>query len=136
MTTKSEPDYCSECGRLIKTYRRLVNKTMVRALLKMYELGGTKEFVHTPTRISVNGGDISKMEIWGLIERSPTEREDHGRDGWWRVTTFGRSFLRGEVTISKYAEIYLGVFQQFSGPQVSVSDCYKEFFDLRKLMNE
>jgi hypothetical protein len=53
---------CPCCTQLAKTYRRRIHATLAKALITMYQHGGTKQFVHalrcpvTPTRSASSPG--------------------------------------------------------------------------------
>ena len=126
---------CPCCTQYTRVYARNINKRMVQAMLNLYMHGGTSEFGHLPD-MDPSKGDAAKLVYWGLIEEENLQREDGGRAGWWRVTTYGESFLKGHVRLPKYARIFDGRLLGLDGTEtVMVDDCWGELFDLRKLMD-
>ena len=125
-------EHCPCCTQFAKVYKRKINSGMVRALINLYA-AGEGEFHHLPP-IDPSHGDAAKLVYWSLIEEEPTVREDGGRAGWWRITPQGVSFLRGRVTVTKYARIYDSRLLGFCGDTVGVRDSLGTKFRLDDLM--
>jgi hypothetical protein len=116
--------HCPACEQFAKVYRRQIYAGMVRALVLMYREGdfGRRLYVHVPSIDPARGGDVAKLEFWGLIEEERAKREDGGRAGYWRVTRRGEDGLQRKTTVPKYARIYDGRLLSLTGVAVSVDD--------------
>lgn len=127
---------CPCCKQFAKIYRRKVNSAQVQAAIALWRAAG-REFAHLPSldkRFAGNGGDISKLRYWGLVEEERTLRPDGGRAGIWRMTHRGELFVRGIIMVKKYAHIYDGRCLKLSGELVDVRECLGEKFDYAELM--
>lgn len=122
---------CPCCEQYARIYKRKLNKTMVKALGRVYRATAAgRGFTHGPTVLKgsgVFGGDLGKLAYFGLVEEEAGRREDGGRKGWWRVTNKGRAFIQGHLALPKYAHIYDGRVLGFSGDPVEVADVAPRF---------
>ncbi len=92
---------CPTCGAIEQNYRYGFATRYAYALKALYLEGEPRKI--SQLNITKSQKDhFHLMEYWGmgLIEREP------GKDHHWRVTDFGKRFLRGEVKIPKYIWIY------------------------------
>ena len=129
---------CPACFQFAKIYRRPVNSSMARGLIATYRAFG-REFGYLQDVRRANGEtdnrEESKLRYWGLLEEEPTRRPDGGRAGWWRVTQHGEQWIRGEVVIPKYAEIYNGECLGLIGEPTTIRQALGKKFDLAELMD-
>lgn len=131
---------CPCCGQLVKLYPRPIHKTMARGLIMMYRAAPVGEWVYMPDVLRPlgrsRGGDEAKLAYWGLIEHDDGVREDGSkRTGWWRVTEKGRLFVRGAVSVPKFARVFNGRCLRFDGEQVHIWDALQSLFDYNELMH-
>lgn len=124
---------CPCCGQHARLYARTIHSTMARELIHIYRTQGTGWF-HLPTVIGHNGGDITKVRYWGLLQEDEARREDGGRAGHWRMTGLGVDFVKGQVSVPKHAHVYNGKLLGLSGDQVRITDCLGKKFDYATLM--
>jgi len=127
---------CPCCHQFTKVYRRKINAAMARALFLMWDEGGRERrlYVHVPSIDPTRGGDVAKMQFWGLIEEEKGSRVDGGRAGYWKVTQRGEDWLKRRVTVPKYARVYDGHLLNTTGVAVSVDDALGDEFRLDDLM--
>lgn len=125
---------CPCCTQFAKIYRRSITSTSVRGLVALYRAGGTVEFCHWPTVMQRKQADETKLVYWGLVEEAREVRPDGGRAGWWRVTPLGEAWLRGRVTVPKYARIFDSQCLGLEGVAVSAKQALGKRFDLAELM--
>jgi hypothetical protein len=125
---------CPCCDQLAKVYRRQIYSTMVRQIIKLYRAGAATRYVHVPTVIGYNGGDVCKLRYWGLIEEQDETRTDGGRAGNWRLTELGVAWIKGEVTVPKYALIYDGRCLALEGDPVNIQNSLGKKFNYYELM--
>jgi hypothetical protein len=128
--------HCPACDQYAKVYQRPLHAGVGRVLIAMYyEDGDPEGYVYIPSLRGIElGGDTAKARYWGLIEEKPDLRKDGGRAGWWRLTALGRSFVRGTVSIPKYARIYDGRCLTLTGQQVTIREVLGNKFDYDELM--
>lgn len=124
---------CPLCKQLAKVYRRKINKTMAKALVKLYRAGGDRAFVHAPS-LPGDTHEMSQFAFWGLIVEESERREDGGRAGWWMLTGAGVSFVLDQAKVPKYARIYDHRVLNHVGDHVSIIDCLGSPFHYRELM--
>lgn len=126
---------CPGCDQYAKEYRRKITGASVRTLAQMYAAHG-QEFLHLPSLRGVAENGEAKLRYWGLVEDMNAVREDGGHTGFWRVTDKGVAFLRGRITVPKYALIYNGqlVALDDSDGEVTAQQCLGNKFNLAELM--
>lgn len=127
---------CPACDQMAKVYKRPLHSGVARVLIAMYHDDSDPEgWVYIPSLRGIElGGDTAKARYWGLIEERPERRDDGGRAGWWRLTNLGRSFVRGTVSIPKYARIYDGRCLGLKGDPVTIRDVLGQKFNYDDLM--
>lgn len=128
---------CPCCQQFAKRYRRQIYGAMAAGLIVAHQANG-RDWFHLRTATGYAGGDHSKLRYWGLIEEEPGMRPDGGRAGWWRVTPLGVSFVRGRVTVPKYALIYDNRLQRLdsSHGEVGIRDVLGTRFNYDELMSD
>jgi hypothetical protein len=124
---------CPCCGQFAKIYKRTVNSGMARSLITMYKASG-REWQHVPTTTDRASREEGKLAYWGLLEESEEVRTDGGRAGWWRVTEDGEKFVKGCLSIPKYAYVYNGEVVKLGGDKVFITKCLGKGFIYRELM--
>ena len=112
---------CPCCEQTVKIYPRSINSHMIRTLVQLYEQGERKLPQH----------DSSQPHFWGLIKLAESE----GPPAKWVVTEKGIDWLRGRITIPRYALIYNGEVYGWSREQWSVSEAAKKDFDLQEILS-
>ena len=138
---------CPCCSQYVKMYKRTITSSMAYALILIYryfETKPTEEYVHLTNYLNTlnipgavrNTGDISKLRYWGLIEEKPEQREDGSkRAGYWKITEFGRQFVRGEVGVKSHVKIYNSKSLGLVGEPIDIYQALTTKFDYKTLMN-
>lgn len=137
MQRKGQQGNCPCCGRYAKIYKRRLNSTMAKQLIRFYHLGAANEFVHTSKVVAGTGvGDFSKMRIWGLLKPAKIKpKNGSNTSGKWKLTADGVAFVENRRPVRQYAHIYLDELIEFSGDAVSIIDCLKsKGFNYHELM--
>lgn len=126
---------CPCCTRLAKVYdKRKLNSAMAARLIGFYRQFGVGEWFHSPS-FARNDGDTGKLGYWHLVEEERTiRRPDGGRAGYWRVTPTGQAFVRGEITVPKFAVVYDKVVLQLTGEPINIRQALGSKFDYAELM--
>lgn len=127
---------CPCCDQVVKNYQRAFNKEMARfliALARGHEEGA--EAVHAGD-CGFRGGDYAKVMYWSLAENLPSDMAHKNRSGMWVLTEKGVQFLRGDITIPKYAVMFNRKFLRYDGSDIRFSDVWEqdEGFDFQVLM--
>jgi hypothetical protein len=131
---------CLCCGQLAKLYKRPIYSTVAAQLIRFYRHHGQHwgNLPDTPDMLakSSGGGDFAKLRYWGIIEAREDEIRPDGsdRNGWWRVTDIGVSFIKGETKLKKYARVYDGELIDLWGDEASIEDALGKNFVYRELM--
>ena len=131
---------CPTCGQLVKAYRRALTAAGARTLIALHRYaGGQYASIPDLARLRLRdvahqGGYLTLGHYWGLIEEESRVRGDGGRAGWWRLTEFGHNFVTGADSISRYAHVYDGVVQMFSGELVGIRQSLGASFNYDELM--
>lgn len=113
---------CPCCKRRVQVYRRSVTSGMALALLAFLRASderartepGFDGYLHAEDTFkgqrllpSSARGDFAKFRHWGIIEQREGDRDDGSpRNGYWRLTSLGRAFARGEASVPKYVYMY------------------------------
>jgi hypothetical protein len=129
---------CPCCTQFAKVYKRKLNSGQAWALILVYRRVG-REWCHitqVDPSLAGNGGDISKLRYWGLVEEADERREDGGRAGWWRVTGRGERFVLGQIRLPKYVRLYDSQPYGLYGDSISIRDALGSRFDYNELMND
>ena len=127
-------EICPTCQQSIKIYKRKLNKNMARTLIEMYK-AGKYTYHHVPS-LPGDTHEASQLAWWALIISSPRRRSDGGHAGKWKLTSAGRLFVEGRITVESHCEVDRGGEPlELMGKQVKISECLGEPFDLRELMN-
>jgi len=126
---------CPCCTQFVKVYRRSIHASEARALI-LAESAHGGEWFHVPTFADCArlGGSWAMLRRWGLIEENTAPRDDGGRAGYWRITAEGRAFVRGEIKVPKYAQIFDNVLLGHIGEPVSIDDALGSKFDRNELL--
>lgn len=129
---------CPCCRQMAKIYKRKLYAAPARALVMLFRRAG-REPAHITTldrSLAGNGGDISKLRYWGLVEEEPAYRPDGGRAGWWRVTDLGQQWIEGEITVPQFVGVYdtSRIGKPFGTP-VTIQQALGERFNLADLMS-
>ena len=125
---------CPCCGQRAQVYRRSINSGMAHSLVTMYAKAKL-DWINVPLDVGARSREEGKLRYWGLVAEDTDKRLDGGHSGWWRVTELGGRFVREQATVPKYALVYDGVPLGLTGPEVGITDCLGEKFDLRELLN-
>lgn len=127
--------HCPCCGQFSKIYAERPRAGASRAMVTMYNYVRL-DWIHVPSteQLGREGGAIARMRYWGLLEESTEKRADGGNAGWWRVTPKGLAWMRGEITVPKFAILYNARCYGLYGPATSFEDAIDAPFDLAELM--
>jgi len=128
---------CPCCGQHVKLYKRKLNSTMARCLIKMTRLQNGYNHVRDIVKgISDTGtNDFSKLKYWGLIEEMDNNNDNKKTSGYWKLTKKGYLFAKNEIKLPKYAKIYNTKLVGFSKEYTTILDSLGEKFSYLELMN-
>lgn len=127
---------CPCCKQFFKVYKRTINGTMAKTLIRIYNKAkqvGFSTWLHIRRDIN-NGrepaGDYAKLRYWGLIE----ERDGHS--GYWRVTPNGRRFVERDISVPKYALVLSRKCLKLDDTEkITITDALGKKFDLKELLS-
>lgn len=112
---------CPHCGRKDVEYRHHMNKGLLSALRRLYEVAGARPevLIHlADIGLTHNQhANFQKLQYFGLV------RNDGKRSGNWSVTAAGHSFLRLWSAIPAHVWTYRGVKAKYD-PDEEVPSVY------------
>jgi hypothetical protein len=122
---------CPCCGRVGRIYKRSIHATMVRILIRLYTLGGDRDWVSIQTlfpSITHRGGEWSRTKLWGLIES--------GSRGDWRLTSEGVEFVLDRLKVPRRVHVWNNEVIGFDGEMVGAREVVNEHFSYDALMRQ
>jgi hypothetical protein len=137
---------CPCCGQTCKCYRRPMTGTCAAVMIAMDGIARRRyripyPWLHVPTvakhhvRDAADQGGYRNLGFhWGLMEEESVLRPDGGRAGFWRLTPFGREWVRGQEKVPKYAYIYNNHTLAHDGEMLTVWDVLPVRFNYETLM--
>ena len=128
---------CPCCGQFVKLYKRTIYAAVARELINLTRLcEGTTNFYHiTDFQVKrAGGGDLAKMEAWGLVEQQTNHETKKRTSGMWRITPYGRNFVFGLVSVPKYKHFYDGDVYKTSAEHITIRDALGKKFNYSELM--
>lgn len=131
-TRLDDGEQCPLCNQMAKMYKRKINATMARTLIRLHRVAGS-DYAHAPS-LPGDNHEISQLAWWGLVEEDGQPRPDGGRGGHWRVSDKGRAFIFQGLKVPKYAKIYDHKLYGLTGDPVTIQDALGSKFDLQELM--
>lgn len=137
-------DTCPCCQQYTKVYKRKLYSTPTIYLMALYKLMQVEDRYYHLNEVmsSIKNwktynlvSDVGKAELFGLVKRKGNDfMSDKKSTGYWKLTRTGIAFVRGEITIPKYAIVYNGEVYGYEGEQVDVGQCLGDKFSYSELM--
>jgi hypothetical protein len=129
---------CPLCGKLMKNYKRSINRKMVVALVLLYKRNALEKGRWVPVQdiyAPGQGGDYAKLRYWGLVEAGDKRTAHKNSIGYWRITDLGKLFCEEKIKVFKYAVVYANECIGMAGDQVDIVQCNGENFSYPALMS-
>ena len=106
---------------------------MARELLTMYGRYGLAWF--SVKELDLRGGSYAQLRYWKILQHDEVVREDGARgSGNWRVTEKGEAFALNLVAVTKWALVYNGKCEGYTGPRWTIIDALGSDFDYNQIM--
>lgn len=127
---------CPCCTRFAMVYTRTIHSIAARQLIGLYKLDGEKRFVRVKEVLDLLGiqGDLTKAKYWDLITPKTNTDTDKKTSGAWMLTEKGIAWIKNEIRLPKYVEIYDDKILKFSTQTMSIADALGEKFSYAELM--
>lgn len=127
---------CPCCGRYAQIYRRKITSTMAAQIIEFYKAGGADRYVHLSKVVGnrSGAGDFSKLHHWGLIVEMANDDPAKKSSGLWQITHDGVMFLRNNLSVAAWLDIYNGRVVGIADETVKISQCFKQHFHYQELM--
>jgi hypothetical protein len=125
---------CPCCDRKGKINRGKLSQHLALAL-KWIEVHGDPEddgFVDCQGSNQVHllrSKTYSQMKHWDLVEPKA------GRSGFWRVTSKGKEFLLGKITVPQAVYVYNDKVFGFDDKEISFRQCFGRHFNFDEMMS-
>lgn len=134
-----EDAHCPCCNRYAKIYKRRIHMSAARGLIKLYRLGGDKQYVRCSDFIlegQAGPGDTTKMKHWGLVEPQALDENVTNKrtSGMWRLTPDGVRFVRGELRVPSIKVVYDDEVIATDGADISIQEALGDKFNYSELM--
>ncbi len=133
---------CPCCGQFVKLYHRKINSGMAVELITLYKLSKVNEnsfneYFHHSKFATVSGGEISKLEYWGLVYQKAKTTEDTKAktSGFWKITDKGIDFVRNKIEVPEQVSIFDARLYGFSEKMTNIVKSLGSKFDYNELMN-
>ena len=131
---------CPVCDRWGRIYARGINKTMAQSLMWLCQAVKDKDgWVDVPAnapRWLVRSNQLATLRWWSLVERRGNDDPKNKHSGMWRATKLGVDFAHGVKQIPDKVYTYNGEVEVVSQNLIYIAECFKEYFDYEKMMNE
>ena len=126
---------CPCCGKYVKAYKRKLNSGIARSLIIMNQLNAFNgihihiqdEFAKLKLRATTM--DYAYAEKWKLIKADPDN------NGYWTLTTLGKSFVLNQAVLPDYCLVYNGKVYSWSKSFIDIEHALTTSFDYNELMN-
>tara|TARA_B110000467_G_C18072935_1_gene342378 strand:+ start:85 stop:642 length:558 start_codon:yes stop_codon:yes gene_type:complete len=135
---------CVTCGQLAKEYKRKLYSSMALALIYLCRIyRHTDDWVHvndvTKKTLRHNislGGDMAKLEHWGLIYQKTNEDTEKRTSGFWKPTEEGIKFALMDGKVRSHVKFYNGSSNGFAGELIDINQALGEKFSYAELMGD
>lgn len=132
---------CPVCTKHVQVYRRSFHKSMAAGLIHIYKYFDRcpdADSVHVedlmkeiPNIPSGRRGDLSKLMLWGLTERTGSIRCGH-----YKIVDKGISFVEGAIKVPKYVEEFQSKVIRVLEPDISITEALSgSDFSYKELMS-
>ena len=120
---------CPCCRQFVKVYRRKLNSSMARWLIRWHRATEGDCQFHKSSIIHSSSGEWGVLRNWTLIEPN---------DDWsmWRQTEIGRLFVENRAVVPSHAVIYDNRCLRVEGDSISIVRSLGRKFDYNELMGE
>ena len=118
---------CPCCHQTAKRYVRKLNSGLASALCIAYAQFGTNPF-HVPSLRGLPGfSEFSKLRYWALAQQEEEK-------GYWRITSNGRFFAEGYISVPQFAVLFDSELEHLKGENINVREALGDHFDYDQLM--
>lgn len=112
-----QKEFCPCCGQSVSKHKHSLSANMVKILKKAATRFPFVEF-HLQKDIELTHSqyaNFQKLRYWGLADKGDTS-------GHWRITSHGRGFLAGEISLPRWVKTFNNSVVEQSSEYVSVRD--------------
>lgn len=113
--------YCPHCGASMIDYKRGFSKDLARCIYRFSRAGGYKVDVSDLALTNPQYSNFQRLRFWDLAVKEENE-DGSGKGGVWSMTQKGWNFVKGEISIPRYAITYRGNVQRFEGENLFIQD--------------
>lgn len=135
---------CPCCRQFVKLYKRKLHSSMAVTLIRIFKYYQEGSADGSLTEIHVkeylrrnkfkNAHDWMLLRYWKLIEPIKQEKETTNRNGYWRITELGRSFVLGSVKVPASVFIYNSRLYGSDEKLTDIKQALGNAFDYNELM--
>ena len=131
---KAQGGPCPACGQLVKLYRRKLDSTMARLLLRLVKLYERQQAAWFHVRaIGDETGCLSLLEHWGLVEQAKNRATEKRCSGLWKPTPLGIRFARGQVAVDSHVFLYNNRVEGWAATEITIRGALGSRFNYEEL---
>jgi hypothetical protein len=121
---------CKVCGQFVKKYKRKLNSSMAITLIRINN--NSDDFFHVKDFLRqnkfTNSHDWTLLNHWGFLE------EHIEKNGFWRITSLGKDFIKNRIKTKKHIYLYNNIFLGFSDEETTIKESLGDKFNYDELM--
>lgn len=132
---KAEGGACPACGQSVKLYRRKLDATMARLLLrlvKIQERNGGRGWYHVRA-LGDETGCLSLLEWWGLVQQATNSDTAKRCSGRWAATPRGVAFAKGQIAVASHVFLYNNRVEGWGARETTIRDALGKKFNYEEL---
>ena len=124
---------CCECHD--KIYDRRITVSGVRGVVSLYKWTARNGdgYHHYKKFVRDSQGEFTRLRHIGLIERRPKVKPAKKTSGMYRITSKGKSFIRGDISVPERMLLYHDELVGQYGEEKYITDVWP-VFNYRELM--
>lgn len=134
---------CPCCGQHVQLYDYKLFATSARALILLYRLTKERpdEYFHISEYAEADRGKsraphFAELRFWGLISKQSNTDPAKKSSGYWKITTKGKEFVDGTITVPSRILVYNNRFKGFSdkSTDIDINEALGNKFNFAELM--
>lgn len=131
---KVQGGHCPACGQSVKLYRRKLDATMARLLVRLVKVQerGRGGWYHVRA-LGDETGCLSLLEWWGLVQQARNDDPVKRCSGLWQATPRGIAFAKGQIAVASHVFIYNNRVEGWGAREATVRDALGRRFNYEEL---
>ena len=129
--------YCPACNQRVQLYKRKLASTMAFCLIKFVLHTQKKGNQYTKFATILDNQNITPTQRadWQKLLYFRLIQNDPANSGFYKVTQQGFDFVRGNILMPKYANVFNAKVYGYSMQQITIKQALSTKFDIDDLLN-